>query len=172
MTAGHCLHGNSKKDPLTASPHLSMLSGFIFSPSLAHICPGRPTLLEPRWQYRSMSPFLGRAGEREKNTTPTDWQRRASVWKGELVWHCVWAQGKGDGCLSRERLSTGIASSRKLSFLFPIRTKSKLYFGPDHLQRETTGGGCTLWSQHSGSDHFLVTTTQYVLWSPASFSRF
>lgn len=110
----------------------------LFSPLLAQICPERPTLLELQWQYRSMSQILPRAGGREKNVTPTDWQRRASVWKGELVWHCVWAHGKVHGCLSRERLSPGAASSRKPSFLFPIRTELKLYFGPNHLQRETT----------------------------------
>lgn len=43
MTAGHCLHSNGEEDPLTASLHLSMLAGFIFSLASAYL-PG-PTKL-------------------------------------------------------------------------------------------------------------------------------
>lgn len=47
---------------------------------------------------------------------------------------------KRDTCLSHEGLILGIASSRETSFLFSMRTESKLYFGPNRLQRKTTGG--------------------------------
>lgn len=37
MTAGRCLHSNGKEDLLTASLHLSVLGGFIFSLASAYL---------------------------------------------------------------------------------------------------------------------------------------
>lgn len=133
MTAGHCLRSNGEEDPFDSLASSFHIGRIYFLLSLAHCSPTASAVVAIQ-ERGSVSQ------EEKKNRTPTDWQWRASVRKGELVWNCVWAHGKGDGCLSRERLSLGTASSRKPSFLFSIRTELKLYIGPNHLQRETTGG--------------------------------
>lgn len=102
-----------------------------------------------------------RALQRE-NFTPTERERQVSVCKGEHVCHYVGIRGGGrEGgrvAFPHGRLSLGMASSEKVSFLLSIRSKLSLYFGPNHLQRKPQENA-TLEFLNTGSDQFLLTQT-------------
>lgn len=93
--------------------------------------------------------------------TPTEHERQASVWKGELVFCfvCVFVRvGKERVAFPHRRLGLGMASTKILSFLLLIRGEPSLYFGPNHLQRKPQENA-SLRFLNTVSDQFLLTQT-------------
>lgn len=97
------------------------------------------------------------ATERERDKCPS-----GQVSTSATVCVCVGIRQREKVAFPHGRLSLGIASTEKLSFLLSIRRELSLYFGPCHLQRKPQETA-TLEFFNTGSDQFLLAQTYRLL---------